>query len=301
MDPSAQLPAPLHFCKNCDSELIGEYCHQCGQQDKQYVRSMFAAVGDLFGEIGHWDSRFYRTLVGLMARPGFLSLEFVRGRHASYVPPLRLYFFISLISFLILTSFIDFDTIDSSAFTGPEPVAVEGEPEKKLSPKIEIGWLSDAEEAEINTKLQYLADNPKILVQRLVSLAPQMMLLMLPFWALFLKLIYIFNRHYYLEHLAVALHTHAFLLMSITGLTILSVSMSSLTTLTGNPQFVEIADWLETSILVWMATYMLITQKLFYQQGWWKTLFKFMVCSLAYIVLLSGAFIVLIIYGILTA
>ncbi|WP_305728257.1 DUF3667 domain-containing protein [Pseudidiomarina donghaiensis] len=27
---------------------------------------------------------------GLFLRPGFLSLEFMRGRHASYVPPLRL-------------------------------------------------------------------------------------------------------------------------------------------------------------------------------------------------------------------
>lgn len=301
MDPSAQLPAPLHFCRNCDSELIGEYCHQCGQQDKQYVRSMFAAVGDLFGEIGHWDSRFYRTLVGLMARPGFLSLEFVHGRHASYVPPLRLYFFISLISFLVLSSFIDYEGIKPETFTGPQPAAVEGEPIKKLSPNIEISWLSEADEAEINTKLQYLADNPKLLVQRLVSLAPQMMLLMLPFWALFLKLIYLFNRHYYLEHLAVALHTHAFLLLSITGLTLVSAGTAWLTTLTGNVQFTQIADWLETSILIWMATYMLITQKLFYQQGWLKTLFKFFMCSLGYIVLLSAAFIVLIIYGILTA
>lgn len=81
-----------NLCKNCNTPLQGEYCHCCGQQDKQYMRSIFAVVGDLFGEIGHWDSRFYRTLRGLFLNPGFLSLEFVRGRHASYVPPLRLYF-----------------------------------------------------------------------------------------------------------------------------------------------------------------------------------------------------------------
>lgn len=107
--PTEQQIAHQHTCKNCQTELQGEYCHHCGQQDKQYMRSIFAVVGDLFGEIGHWDSRFYRTLRGLFLQPGFLSLEFVRGRHASYVPPLRLYFFISLIAFMVFTSFIEFE------------------------------------------------------------------------------------------------------------------------------------------------------------------------------------------------
>src|SRR5690554_5392066 len=100
-------------CLNCHEPLRGKYCHQCGQHHRVYVRSIFAVLGDLMGEIGHWDSRFYRTMRGLYIKPGFLSLEFMRGRHASYVPPLRLYFFISLIAFIIFATVIDYE------FTAP--------------------------------------------------------------------------------------------------------------------------------------------------------------------------------------
>ncbi|CUA85581.1 DUF3667 domain-containing protein [Pseudidiomarina woesei] len=110
-----QLASHEQQCLNCEQPLQGEYCHHCGQHHRVYVRSIFAVLGDLMGELGHWDSRFYRTLRGLFLRPGFLSLEFMRGRHASYVPPLRLYFFISLIAFIIFSAAIDKGIVTTEA------------------------------------------------------------------------------------------------------------------------------------------------------------------------------------------
>lgn len=309
-------PAQEGHCKNCDTELAGEYCHQCGQHHRQYIRSIFAVVGDLFGEIGHWDSRFYRTMTGLFFRPGFLSLEFSRGRHASYVPPLRLYFFVSLVAFLVLSMTFRFEV---QAPTDPEQVitevnqavkdgvagnanaeaAVQGLDVSQL--QLDLPWLDEQDQQSIRERIAYLAQNPSLLVKKLVSLAPQMMLLMLPFWALYLKLMYLFNHRYYLEHLTVALHTHAFLLLSLMILSVLDWSSDTLTAWLNNPLPEQTINWLETLLLVWMGTYMLFTQKLYYQQGWALTWVKFVVCSIGYSLLLSVAFIIMTMVGIMTA
>lgn len=36
-------------------------------------------------------------------RPGFLTLEYLRGKRVSYIPPLRLFIFSSIIFFLLLS------------------------------------------------------------------------------------------------------------------------------------------------------------------------------------------------------
>jgi hypothetical protein len=330
-DKTAETPlntsGVVHHCKNCDSELLGEFCHICGQQDRQYIRSIFAVVGDLMGEISHWDSRFYRTLVSLFMRPAFLTQEFVKGRHASYVPPLRLYFFISLVSFLVLTTLIDFEgvspiTTESTpeqqaelektlseteamlAEQGQElPVRPEtselGDPFESLN--VSVPFASEAEETQIEERIRELAAEPKVLTKRLVSLAPQMMLIMLPFWALFLKFIYIFSGRYYLEHLSAALHTHAFLLLSLMFLTVLSKGSTWAAETTGYVVIEETIDWAENILLVWMVSYMLFTQKLFYAQSWPMTLFKFVVSGITYTFLLGCAFVIMLFIGILTA
>ncbi|WP_081909750.1 DUF3667 domain-containing protein [Pseudidiomarina atlantica] len=297
-------------CKNCDSELLGEFCHICGQQDRHYIRSIFAVVGDLMGEISHWDSRFYRTMIALFMRPGFLTQEFVKGRHASFVPPLRLYFFVSLFSFLILTSLIDFTQIKpTDELTDKQqanasisvPTVPTDTSEAIDGLRVSVPFATPEQENMIEEKVKYLLENPKLLVQRLVSLAPQMMLIMLPFWALFLKLMYPFSGRFYLEHLSAALHTHAFLLLSLSILTILSRGSDYITSVTGWLIVSNVVDWIENILLVWMVSYMLFTLKIVYEQTWGWTLTKFALCGIGYTLLLTTAFILMVFIGILTA
>ncbi|MTJ01276.1 MAG: DUF3667 domain-containing protein [Idiomarina piscisalsi] len=311
-----------NLCKNCDTELQGEYCHRCGQQDKQYMRSIFAVVGDLFGEIGHWDSRFYRTLRGLFLNPGFLSLEFVQGRHASYVPPLRLYFFISLIAFMVMTSLIDIDIRpptpediervnqvqqDVQASLPDEAkglVVSSAEPSEPLRLSLDdtdIPFLSEAEEVELEIKLRQLADNPAQFTKKIISMTPQMMLLMLPFWALFLKLIYLFGHRYYLEHLTVALHTHAFMLLTLTLVTIISQAVSPLIGVAGWNWVATIGDWVTDLFIIWLFVYLFITQKRFYQQSWPVTAVKYLISGMVYFALLTSSFVIMVIIGILNS
>lgn len=322
MHTETPLLTNQHTCKNCQTELQGEYCHRCGQQDKQYMRSIFAVVGDLFGEIGHWDSRFYRTLRGLFFSPGFLSLEFVRGRHASYVPPLRLYFFISLISFMVFTSFIHFEIKPPTAAERQQVLETQQQVQEALpddvkpyvdvedgkisGPRVslddtDIPFLNEAEQKQLEQKLKYLMQNPAQFTQKLVSMTPQMMLLMLPFWALFLKLIYLFGHRYYLEHLTVALHTHAFMLLTLMLITLIDAAAEPLLVLPYFSGLAEVRDWLTNILLLWLVAYLLLTQKRFYQQSWPLTSLKFVVSAVVYVGLLTASFVIMVIIGILNA
>lgn len=311
-----------NLCKNCNTPLQGEYCHRCGQQDKQYMRSIFAVVGDLFGEIGHWDSRFYRTLRGLFLNPGFLSLEFVKGRHASYVPPLRLYFFISLMAFMVLTSLIDIDIrqpspeelkqaqqtqqeVKESLPDGLQPLMDSGtdstEPPQISLDGIDIPFMTPEEERQLEAKLKHLSQNPSQFTQKLVSMTPQMMLLMLPFWALFLKVIYLFGHRYYLEHLTVALHTHAFILLTLMLVTLVSQVTGPLANSTLWSWLEVIGNWVENLLLIWVLVYLLLIQKRFYQQRWPLTVLKFFVSGFVYFALLITSFVIMVIIGILNS
>ena len=91
-------------CPNCGRERHGKFCAACGQNDRDY-RRLFPVLSDIVAETFEADSRVWRTLRALLFRPGFLSLEFVSNRRASYINPFRLYLFASIPVFLVSAYF----------------------------------------------------------------------------------------------------------------------------------------------------------------------------------------------------
>jgi hypothetical protein len=91
-------------CKNCDRALPEQafYCPFCGQSVKEVNRPWLEAARELLTELFDFDGRMLVSLRLLMTKPGFLSLEYIRGRRASYTSPLRMYLVISLAFFFIL-------------------------------------------------------------------------------------------------------------------------------------------------------------------------------------------------------
>ena len=59
------------------------------------------------------DSRIFRTLWPLLVKPGFLTNEYLAGRRVRYVTPFRLYFFLSIVAFLVIAVGLD-ATLDLS-------------------------------------------------------------------------------------------------------------------------------------------------------------------------------------------
>ncbi|MBV6418772.1 MAG: hypothetical protein CMLOHMNK_03732 [Steroidobacteraceae bacterium] len=94
--------ADITRCLNCGAELTGPYCAACGQRDDRHLHSLRHFLGEAFEGLTHADSRLWRTLWLLLARPGFLTREFFAGRRQRYLPPFRLYIVVSLVFFLVL-------------------------------------------------------------------------------------------------------------------------------------------------------------------------------------------------------
>ncbi len=97
--------AQQSVCSNCKAQLNGPYCAQCGQDSESTIKYFWLVMLHLLDDIFSFDSRASRTLWPLLTRPGFLTNEYILGRRVFYVPPLRLYLFISIIFFISLKFF----------------------------------------------------------------------------------------------------------------------------------------------------------------------------------------------------
>src|SRR5205085_10688078 len=93
--------------------------------------------------------------------------------------------------------------------------------DEKTNPLV-FSWLTDgmnaainAEIAEILLKAKGINKDPAPFVKQLYSTGRQALFVILPLFALLLKVFYIFKRRLYMEHLIVALHSHSFICMSL--------------------------------------------------------------------------------------
>jgi hypothetical protein len=115
----------------------------------------------------------------------------------------------------------------------------------------------------------------------MLGAVPSTLFVLLPIFALMLKLLYLFKRRLYMEHLIVALHSHAFLclaLLLVFSLDALGDAARALAPATGLA---------ERLVVVWMPDYLLLMQKRIYGQGWPMTLLKYGVLGFSYLLLLS--------------
>lgn len=92
-------------CLNCGAALQGHFCHKCGQENLEPKESFWQMFAHFFYDITHFDSSFFHTVHHLLWKPGFLSLEYMSGKRASYLHPVRMYVFSSAIFFLLFFTF----------------------------------------------------------------------------------------------------------------------------------------------------------------------------------------------------
>src|SRR5689334_2550207 len=100
VSPPEPPQPPTLVCANCHAALTGEYCAACGQRHEPHVHTLAHFAGEALESVSHADSRLWRTLWYLLARPAYLTKEFFAGKRVSYLPPFRLYLVISVAFFL---------------------------------------------------------------------------------------------------------------------------------------------------------------------------------------------------------
>jgi hypothetical protein len=84
---------------------MGRYCHVCGQENTEPKESIGHLVMHFFEDITHFDGKFFSSVTMLFKKPGFLPREYMKGRRASYLNPIRMYVFTSAIFFFLFFAF----------------------------------------------------------------------------------------------------------------------------------------------------------------------------------------------------
>ena len=79
-------------CLNCGCELVGDFCHCCGQQAHVH-RTIGAWWHDFLHSVLHLDGKFWRTMPMLAWRPGELTRRYAHGERARFISPLALFLF----------------------------------------------------------------------------------------------------------------------------------------------------------------------------------------------------------------
>lgn len=91
-------------CLNCGAEVQGRFCHVCGQENAEPKQTTWALITHFFYDITHFDGKFFSTVKYLVRKPGFLPKEYIKGRRAFYLHPIRMYVFSSALFFAIFFS-----------------------------------------------------------------------------------------------------------------------------------------------------------------------------------------------------
>lgn len=110
-------------CLNCGTIVAGKYCQVCGQENVAPKETFWSMVMHFFGDITHFDGKFFTTLKDLLFKPGFLSAEYIKGRRQRYLHPVRMYVFTSAIFFLVFFSIRG--TEDVVKFNGDDPMTMQ--------------------------------------------------------------------------------------------------------------------------------------------------------------------------------
>lgn len=167
---------------------------------------------------------------------------------------------------------------------------------------VAIPWLPDLANNAINTRLgraqdalRHARENPQPLIEAFFGAIPPATFVLVPLFALFLKVMYLFKRRLYMEHLLVALHSHAFIFLSLLVLTLLEMGRGFVAA--AHDGLATALDWLTYAMAWWVPVYLFVAQKRIYRQGWLMTALKFSVVGVAYTVLLSFGLVLAIVFG----
>jgi len=94
-----------HECKNCSTEIEGQFCHFCGQRYHDHKESFGELAYEFVSDFLHFDSRFFKTVLPLIFQPGKLTKSYNEGKQRSQFHPIRLYLFSSFIYFFLFFAF----------------------------------------------------------------------------------------------------------------------------------------------------------------------------------------------------
>jgi hypothetical protein len=201
-------------CPNCDTLLVGRWCHACGQKriepDERTVRWF---LGEFFAALTNLDSRFMRSLVSLLTRPGQLAAEWMAGRRARWLPPIALFLLMNVVYFF-----------------APQITDL------NLPLRDQVRqWYGDHAQALVDARLaerdQSFEEYAVDFEREALSLAKTLIVLHVPPFALALMVLAWNRRLMFVDHLVVSLQVWTALLFAILAVPLLLTGLLKLLTL----------------------------------------------------------------------
>lgn len=199
-------------CLNCSAPLHGPFCSVCGQRAVPPNPSVRELAGDAWHELSGYDGRIMSTIRGLM-RPGFLTREYLEGRRAQYLPPLRVYLIVSVVYFVVAASAPNIDSRRSAnELTGPGGIRISvdqpaADPEVPDQDGEAIGEDLESAPWFVRPMVQAMRD-PAGFRARMFTILPRLFFGLLPIFAAIVAVFY--RKRTFPTSLVFAVHVHAF-------------------------------------------------------------------------------------------
>jgi Protein of unknown function (DUF3667) len=92
-------------CLNCQYVVENRFCPNCGQENTDTRKTFYHLFIHFFEDLTHYENAFWKTIKNLYFKPASLTKEYLSGKRLSYLAPVRLYIFISFVTFFLIAFF----------------------------------------------------------------------------------------------------------------------------------------------------------------------------------------------------
>ncbi len=278
----------LKECQNCGYRDKGNFCSNCGQSFAELnrpIKDILAEVGDIV----NLDSRIFRSIPPFLFKPGFLTREYLAGKRKKYMSPFRLYLLLSLLFFFLAQSTSKKITAagdnwlqvtaDTTDMVRDDSTVIEILKNDSIF-KVEIDSTAinkSVRKAKRRKRLREGAidalTNKTIFLQNFYQTISYVLFILMPVFALILKLLYVRRRVFYIEHLMFSINMHSFMLLLFSIMIILAQIINK------NGEYIAF-------IYILIPVYFTAGMKRFYQQALWKIILKELILGFIYFIIL---------------
>ncbi|HEX2781738.1 MAG TPA: DUF3667 domain-containing protein [Gemmatimonadaceae bacterium] len=255
-------------------ELVGRYCHACGQKETDADPRLSELAHEAADEFFHWDGKLITTLAALFRRPGLLTAEYLAGRRARYVSPLRLYLTASVVYFAVLaliprTSTVRFQiTDDERREAHADSIA------KARARAAAADSAKRAVTGKLESPFARVSRDPAKFQEAFLHNRPKAMFVLLPVFALALRALYR-RQGRYPAHFIFALHLHAFAFLVLAAIGIPAA-------------FSKAFDVLEPIAITAIVVYLVLALRRVHRESWPRTLLKTGALAMAYVLVFAA-------------
>jgi hypothetical protein len=198
-------------CANCGTPLRGAWCYQCGQLGEDYHRSTHHILIEAFENFFHADGRLANTVPRLFFDPAGLTNDYLAGKRAPQIPPLRLFLVTLLVLFFVGSGSVQLDQLLPKDDQGNKITFIDQAELDKLH--VEFNGTSDNQAATdwLKNHVAAAVKDPRSLIRAMGEEGHRFAFLMLPLSAFLLSIIFVFRRSYNLfDHLIFTMHSLSF-------------------------------------------------------------------------------------------